>query len=104
MSNYEKFIYAIHNKNMLNLTFDSKQKGVITRLCIPFDYGPSRRYSDGGDRYHFYDLNSPDGKHNLSIVPEQVLKIEVLDRKFEPVDYIHWKPNWFVKRDWGEYS
>lgn len=104
MSNYEKFIDAIHNKKMILLKFNSKEKGVITRLCIPFDYGPSRRYKDDLDRYHLYDLDSPEEKHNLSILSEQVINIEVLNKDFEPSDYVSWQPNWFVKRDWGECS
>lgn len=101
----DKFISAIHQKRKLEVTFDSNEKGVITRICIPFDFGPSRKYKDGLNRFHFYDLNSPDGKHNLSILPEQIVKILILDDTFNPGDYITWSPmNWFVKRDWGMYS
>jgi len=37
---------AIHNKKIVELTFSSKEKGIITRLCIPFDHGKSRKYKD----------------------------------------------------------
>ena len=104
MSNYEKFISAIMNKKIISLKFDSKEKGVIVRLCVPFDYGPSRIYKDSRDRYHLLDLNSPEGRHNLSILPEQVIDIEITNECFDPSDYVHWKPNWHIKRDWGEYS
>lgn len=104
MSNYERFIHAIHDKKVISLKFNSKEKGFITRLCIPFDYGPSRKYKGGLDRYHLYDLDSPEEKHNLSILPEQVINIEILNKDFEPSDYVHWEPKWFIKRDWGECS
>lgn len=104
MSNYEKFINAIHNKKLVSVKFNSKEKGVIIRSCIPFDYGPSRRYKDGLDRYHLYDLDSPDGKHNLSIIPEQVIDINILNENFDPAEYVHWTTSWFIKRDWGAYS
>ncbi len=104
MTNYESFINAIHTKKVVSMTFNSQEKGIITRACIPFDYGPSKKYKDGLVRYHLYDLNSPDGIHNLSILPEQVISIEILNREFQPSDYVHWKPNWFIKRDWGEFS
>lgn len=100
----EIFITAIHGKKKVKITFDSKEKGIITRKCVPFDYGPSRKYNDGRDRYHFYDLDSPEGNHNLSILPEQLITIELLNETFEPSDYVTWRPNWIVKRDWGKYS
>jgi len=101
---YEVLIKAINNKVVVSLCFDSKEKGKITRQCIPFDYGPSRKYKDGQDRFHFYDLDSPDGNHNLSILPEQINSIQLTNNSFDPKDYVTWKPNWIVRRDWGIYS
>lgn len=104
MSNYKKFINAIYEKRILSVEFNSQEKGIITRTCIPFDYGPSRKYKDNSDRYHFYDLDSPQGRHNLSICPNQIINIESIDDFFKPSNYITWKPNWIIKRDWGVYS
>lgn len=105
MKHKEIFIHAIDNKNIVILTFNANSKGIITRKCIPFDFWPWRKnLSINPDRFHFYDLNSPDWKHNLSIIPEEVLKIEISDEIFNPWDYVKWKPNWFIKRDWGIYS
>lgn len=101
---HEIFLQAINNKGLIQLCFNSYEKGSITRKCIPFDFGPSSRYKDGQDRYHFYDLDSPEGKHNLSILPSQITSIELLTDTFEPGDYIKWTPKWFIKRDWGIYS
>ncbi len=83
----------------------SNEKGIIERQCVPFDYGPGARIKDGLDRYHFYDLDSPDGKHNLSILPSQLIEITLSGKTFEPHDYVTWKPiKWIIKRDWGIYS
>jgi hypothetical protein len=98
------FKQAIDDMLLVQLTFNANDKGIITRTCVPFDFGPSRRYKDGENRYHFYDLDSPDGNHNLSILPEQVVEFELTNENFEPGDYIKWTPNWFYKRDWGKYS
>lgn len=99
------FLQAIQEKKQIEITFNSKSKGVITRICIPFDYGPSRRnLKVNPDRYHAYDLNSPDGRHTISLLPEQIIRITLLEDSFEPADYITWNPNWFVERDWGKYS
>ena len=111
MINNEKhtiFLNAIHEKLIVNVTVDSHEKGTITRDCIPFDFGPWRRQlKENPERYHFYDLDSPDRKHNLSIEPYQLTSITLLKTTFNPADYVKWsikeKP-WFVQRDWGIYS
>ena len=100
----ETFLDAINQMLILRVTFSSHEKGTITRICIPFDFGPSRRYKDGLDRYHFYDLDSPEGNHTLSILPEQIYKLELTTKTFEPGDYVKWVPKWFYKRDWGAFS
>jgi hypothetical protein len=100
----ETMLEAINQLLIVQVTFSSHEKGTITRTCIPFDFGPSRRYKDGLDRYHFYDLDSPEGSHNLSILPEQIINITLTNDNFEPGDYITWTPNWILKRNWGEYS
>ena len=100
----DDFVNAINNKRLLLITFDSKEKGEIKRTCVPFDFRPSNKYKDGYDRFHFLDLDSPDGKHNLSILPEQIIDIELLNKEFDPSTYIKWTPNWHIPRGWGIYS
>lgn len=100
----KNFVQAISEMKLVRVIFNSYEKGEITRVCVPFDYGPSRRYKDGTERYHFYDLDSPSSNHNLSILPDQIKNIEILNEKFLPKDYVKWTPNWFLKRDWGIYS
>jgi len=105
MTNHEKFLQAIQEKRIVKVQFNSQEKGVIERVCIPFDFGPSRRnLKVNPDRYHFYDLDSPEGSHNLSILPEQIISIETTNKTFDPVNYITWNPNWFIQRNWGIYS
>lgn len=107
MDNHKIFLYAIEKKEVVELTFESKEKGVITRECIPFDFGPSRRnLKINPSKYHFYDLDSPKGAHPLPVLPEQVIKIKLLDKTFDPANYITWEPpyNWHIQRDWGAYS
>jgi len=106
MTNHEKFLQAIHNKRILQVEFDSYEKWIIVRHCIPFDFWPSRRKNlkENPDRYHFYDLDSPEQKHNLSIIPEQLIELSVTEDDFDPATYIKRTPNRFVERDWWEYS
>lgn len=105
MTHYDVFVQAINEKRIIKLQFNSYEKWIIERRCVPFDFWPSRRnISPNPERFHYYDLSSPDWKHNLSILPEQIIKMEVIDEFFEPENYITWTPNWFLKRDWGSYS
>jgi len=104
MDIYNSFIDAIHEKKCVLIVADTYEKGIIERICIPFDYGPSRKYKDGINRYHLFDLDSPDGSHNLALKPDQILKIEILNDHFDPNDYVHWETNWYISRDWGPYS
>lgn len=102
---HEDFETAINEKKLVKVRVDTNEKGAIDRICVPFDFGPSKRFHDGNDRYHFLDLDSPDGPHNLSILPGQLLNLEITDRDFEPGDYVTWRnPSWFIKRDWGAFS
>lgn len=108
MNNLDKFIQAIKDKNKVRVKFHSKEDAdFLERVCAPMDYGPSRRVSDGPDRYHFWDYESDDRPHPLSLLPEQIEVIEALEEHFNPADFINWnvteKP-WFVQRDWGIYS
>lgn len=101
----DQFIQAVHTKNKVRLTFFSKEDGrTLTRLCAPMDYGPSRRASDKSDRYHLWDYESDTRNHVLSLLPNQVVSMEVTDETFEPGEFITWDTDWFIPRDWGQYS
>jgi len=104
MSLHDDFLKAIHEKKFVLITADTNEKGIIHRICVPFDYGPGSLPRDGLDRYHFWDLNSPDGPHNLSILPSQLLDLKIQNETFDPQDYVHWTTNWHVPRDWGIHS
>lgn len=107
MNDHQIFLDAIYEKIIIKVEFNSKEKGVIERNCIPFDFGPwKRNVSPNPDRYHLYDLDGPDGEHNLSITPDKVISIASTGKSFNPFDYINWNPpyNWFILRDWGIYS
>lgn len=105
MDKYKIFINAINQKLIVKVRINTIEKGIIERQCVPFDYGLGARIKDGLERYHFYDLDSPEGKHNLSILPSQLIEITLTGKTFEPGDYVTWKAiKWIVKRDWGVYS
>jgi hypothetical protein len=104
VKSHDIFLKAINEKCVVMVSVDTFEKGKISRKCIPFDYGPSGIFNDDLDRYHLYTLDSPKGSHNLSILPKQLLHIEILEEQFNPEDYITWKPKWHIKRNWEKYS
>lgn len=98
--NHENFLLAIQQKSIVIIRFNSKSKGILVRKCIPFDYASSNTSKDKSMRYHFRDLNSPEGSHPLMVLPNDIISIEVTDEKFDPKFYVKWVPRWNVKRDW----
>ncbi len=95
---------SINDKLIVRVTYVTNDKRVLTRKCIPFDIGPSTKFKDKSIRFHFLDLNGPRGAHNLPLLPDRVLNIELTGSQFEPSKYITWKPKWFLKRNWGKFS
>ncbi len=104
----ELFIQAIHDKKKIQLTFFSKEDGsLLIRTCAPMDFGPSRRSKDQSNRFHFWDYDSDSSMHTLSLLPNQVKNMQVLQESFSPSEFITWSTissPWFVNRDWGTYS
>lgn len=103
----ETFIEAIHSQRKVKLTFFSKEDGCnLVRTCAPMDHGPSRRSNvrDRSDRYHLWDYDSDTKTHTLSLLPQQVISIDIADSSFSPSEFVTWSPNWFIKRDWGALS
>lgn len=104
----EIFIQAIHSKMKIRLVFFSKEDNQqIVRKCAPMDFGPSRRARDKNDRFHLWDYESDKFNHVLSLLPMQVVQMDVLDEIFDPVEFVKWDTRnspWFVKRDWGGLS
>jgi len=102
------FEEAIRSRRKIRITFYSKEDGHnLVRTCAPLDYGPSRRARDKSDRFHMWDYDSDTRSHILSLFPNQVATLEVLDEAFEPADLITWDVTsspWFLPRDWGAYS
>ena len=104
----DEFIQAIRDKKKVRLAFYSKEdEGLLVRKCAPMDYGPSRRAKQKNDRFHLWDYESDTQNHTLSLNPEQISDLKVLDEVFDPSEFITWDTTespWFIQRDWGKYS
>jgi hypothetical protein len=104
----EEFIQAIQSKKKVRISFNSiEDQRLIVRKCAPMDYGPSRRAQIKNDRYHLWNYEGDTKFHSLSINPERISKLEVLDETFDPAEFVTWnttQSKWFIPRDWGKYS
>jgi len=105
MINHKEFISAIHKKRKILLTFYSKEdKCNLKRKCAPLDFGPSRKAKIKIPKYWFWDYESDKRPHPLGLKKNQIKEFEVLTETFDPSKFINWRPNWFIKRDWGKFS
>lgn len=98
----DEFISAINNFEVIEVTYDSVGKGLVTQELIPLDFGPWRRYHSSEPRYHFYSTSSP--QHPVPLRPKQIIEMKRLEKKFDPANIVHWVPKWHIVRDWGIYS
>lgn len=104
----DEFVTAIRSMRKVKVHFFSKEdSAVLSRLCAPMDYGPSRRAKSKDDRFHLWDFESDERNHVLSLSVAQIASLEVIDEQFDPAEFVTWdtgKSPWFVARDWGRFS
>jgi hypothetical protein len=103
MTLHNTFLQAISDKEILEITIDSKEKWIITRTCAPLDFWPHARFKDNIDRYMLYHFET---KHPSPMLPEQILEIKRTWKYFDPSQVITWNPpyNWHISRNWWAYS
>nr|WP_092074122.1 hypothetical protein [Dendrosporobacter quercicolus]NSL47750.1 hypothetical protein [Dendrosporobacter quercicolus DSM 1736]SDM78119.1 hypothetical protein SAMN04488502_10791 [Dendrosporobacter quercicolus] len=101
------FADAIHRKKIIQLTYITKELQQQERKCAPLDMAPSRRAKIPFYKYHVWDFDSQPKPHIVSLNPEQIIQIELLDEEFKPEDIVTWdttKSPWSIVRDWGRLS
>lgn len=108
LANHADVVQAINDLREVRVTFRSKEDGgaALTRRCAPIDYGPSRRAHDKTPRYHFWDFESDSPKpHVLSLLPSQIIGVELLDSTFDPESFVTWNtassPWSVIRSSWG---
>lgn len=102
------FLEALAGKRRVTVTFFHPKEGrERTLTCAPLDFGPLRGAKDQTPRYQLWDLEAKRPPYNVTILPDDLKSLTVLDEPFDPAAIIRWafKPNaWSVTRDWGEFS
>jgi hypothetical protein len=101
------FADAIQRKKIIRLTYVTKDLHQLVRKCAPLDMAPSRRAKMPFYKYHVWDFESQPKPHIVSLNPNQIIQIEVLEEEFEPKDIITWdttKSPWSIVRDWDRLS
>jgi hypothetical protein len=100
-----RFIEAIHEKKKVSVRFYSQaDSGVLHRVCAPMDYGPEGEDKDGLNHYWLWDYANNTGFHLLSLVPRQIVDLQVLGEEFDPAHLDVRPPQWSILRDWGSQS
>ena len=104
--NHDVFIAGIDGRQKVLLTFLSREDSDShqIRTCAPMDYGPGSRPKDKSNRYHFWDYDSADGPHTLSLLPDRIVSIAPIEEQFDPAEFVVWDPDWHHPRDWGNLS
>lgn len=101
------FSDAIQRKKIIQLTYIANDLQQRVRTCAPLDMAPSRRSKNLLYKYHVWDFDSQPKPHLMSVRPEQITHIEILEEEFKPEDIITWdtlKSPWSIIRDWGRLS
>lgn len=104
MDSHTKFLQAIQDKKYILMTKNTKDKGIIERRCVPYDYAVGKNHkSDNTPRYWTWHLET---KHPSPTKERDVIEIKILDECFDPGEYVTWSSpyNWSTPRDWGVYS
>lgn len=103
---HQIFIDGLVNRRRVRLSFISKEDDdrMLVRTCAPMDYGQGPRTRDTTPRYSFWDYDSDEGGHPLSLLPERIWSIEPLTDAFDPAAFVTWQTAWVYPRDWGRLS
>ncbi|MHC1745538.1 MAG: hypothetical protein AB9895_00120 [Negativicutes bacterium] len=102
-----KFTDAIQKRKLVRLKFFTGEYQPAVRKCVPLDIAPSRRSKNKIYKFHIWDLDSDPKPHILSLDPNQILQMEVLEEYFDPEDIVTWDTKaspWTIKRDWDNRS
>ncbi len=106
--NHKMFVEGIHRMMKVTIIlYEKEAHRQVSRTCAPLDFGPSRRAKDKCDRYHFWDYEGGARNHVLSVLPDQIVRIQETNEEFDPSEFITWdvrKSPWFMPRQWGRYS
>jgi hypothetical protein len=99
---HKQFIEAIHAKKKVSVRFYSKaDNGVLDRVCAPMDYGPGAEFADGLNRYWLWDYASNTAPRTLSLVPQQIVDLQMLGELFDPA-HLDVRPlQWSIPREWN---
>ena len=85
---HDIFIEAIRDKKKVILTFVSKEHcGAEDGLCGPILYSPSC-VGDDSDCYYLWNFESVTGKNFLGLPPSQIVRMELTEEPFDPVEFI----------------
>lgn len=102
---HDEFIMGLLEKRKVMISFFSTGGADHEiRSCAPVDFGPSGRFKDKTNRYHFFDFTGRPGPHPMALKAEQIYRIRVTDEHFEPEAFLgryRGPGRWWIDRRWS---
>lgn len=87
----DDMVRAIQGAYVTNLTHDGK-----TEIALPIDIV----VKNGQKVYNFF-VKTADGVKPIQVHESSITGLEVRSNRFNPQQYVTWKPKWNIPREWG---
>ncbi|MDD3645953.1 MAG: hypothetical protein PHH06_00940 [Candidatus Gracilibacteria bacterium] len=97
---YEKFIRAIDNKLLIKIAYFNKFGKLLTKICVPYDFGIMHSYRDLQNRYFFYNYKHIEKNTILHIKASNMYFIELLEETFCPISLGINNKSFILLRNW----
>lgn len=87
----DDMVRAIQGAYVTNLTHNGK-----TEIALPIDIV----VKNGQKVYNFF-IKTADGVKPIQVPESSITGLEVRSNRFNPQQYVTWKPKWNIPREWG---
>ena len=87
----DDMVRAIQGAYVTNLTHNGK-----TEIALPIDIV----VKNGQKVYNFF-VKTADGVKPIQVPESSITGLEVRSNRFNPQQYVTWKPKWNIPREWG---
>lgn len=88
----DDMIRAIQGACVTKITYNG-----ATRIALPIDVVIGK---DGITKYNFF-VKDGDAVKPIQIKASSIESLLVLNKKFDPAQYVDWEPRWNIQRDWN---
>ena len=87
----DDMVRAIQGAYVTNLTHNGK-----TEIALPIDI-----VVKNGQKFYNFFVKTADGVKPIQVPESSITGLEVRSNRFNPQQYVTWKPKWNIPREWG---